>query len=256
MKSVLRFLHISINGKRHCIRANTEQEYADKLARLIGVSNEHTADSSHSGRNFADYARNWFEVYSKPNIATVTANTYKRQIERYLIPAFGQKNVEDISVDDVQRLFNGIDCARATKDKVKMVLNQILDNAVEDGLLSKNPVHSKRAKITGASSKATEHYSVSQMRYIVQHLADVQNPTDRAYLALQALHPLRLEEVLGLKWEDVDLDNMQIHVRRAVTHPGRNRPEIKAPRRKAAFAPLGFLPWLSHSLTPAKTRIL
>lgn len=246
--------NITLNGKRHCIRANTEQEYADKLARLIGISNENTTDSSHNGRNFADYARNWFEVYSKPNIATVTANTYRRQIERYLIPAFGQKNVEDISADDVQRLFNGMECARATKDKVKMVLNQILDNAIEDGLLSKNPVHSKRVKITGASSKATEPYNVGQMRYIVQHLADVQKPTDRAYLALQALHPLRLEEVLGLKWEDVDLDNMQIHICRAVTHPGRNRPEIKAPKTESSIRSIGLSPLALPFLNPGQNE--
>ncbi len=38
-------------------------------------------------------------------------------------------------------------------------------------------------------------------------------------MALQALHPLRLEEVLGLKWMDIDALGQVINVRRAVTHP-------------------------------------
>lgn len=245
--------NITLNGKRHCIRANTEQEYADKLASLITASSDGIPATPSGKHNFADYAWNWFDVYSKPNIATVTASTYKRQIERYLIPSFGQKDVADISVDDVQRLFNDMECAKATKDKVKMVLNQILDNAVEDGLLSKNPVQSKRVKITGTSSKATEPYNVEQMRYIVHHLADVQNPTDRAYIALQALHPLRLEEVLGLTWEDVDLDNMLIHVRRAVTHPHRNRPEVKAPKTESSVRYIGISPLALPFLNPSKS---
>ncbi len=58
---------------------------------------------------------------------------------------------------------------------------------------------SKRLKITGAASKFTDTYTVEQMQYLVSHLDTVQNPVDRAYLAIQALHPLRLEEVLGLK---------------------------------------------------------
>ena len=37
--------------------------------------------------------------------------------------------------------------AKATKDKAKVVLNQILDAAVEDNLLVKNPLKSKRIKI-------------------------------------------------------------------------------------------------------------
>ena len=55
----------------------------------------------------------------------------------------------------------------------------------------------------------------------------MQNPTDRAYMALHTLHPLRLEEVLGLRWADVDEESMTLHIQRAVTHPNRNAPEVK-----------------------------
>lgn len=77
------------------------------------------------------------------------------------------------------------------------------------------------------ASKETPPYSVEQMRYLVQHIPEIENPIDRMYLAIQAMHPLRLEEVLGLQSEDIDIDRMEIHVRRAVTHPNRNQPEIK-----------------------------
>lgn len=129
-----------------------------------------------------------------------------------------------------------------------MVLNQILDAAVEDKLLSANPLKSRRLKITGKASKATPPYTVEQMRYLVQHIGDLRNPLDRAYLALQALHPLRLEEVLGLAPEDVDIANMTIHVRRAVTHPTRNRPEVKGAKTSSSHRTIGLsalaLPYL------------
>ena len=65
----------------------------------------------------------------------------------YLIPAFDGLCVEDIAPDDVQQLFNNMSGAKTTKDKAKVVLNQILDAAVEDGLLPKSPLKSKRIKI-------------------------------------------------------------------------------------------------------------
>lgn len=228
---------VTINGVKHWIRASTEQDYAEKLLKLVGSQN--TAQQ-HSKHLFADYAMTWFETYSKPNIETVTATTYKRQLTCHLLPAFDGLMVEDLTTDDVQRLFNGMTGSKATKDKAKMVLNQILDAAVEDGLIAKSPLRSKRIKITGRASKATAPYSVEQMRFLVQHIGDIKDPQDRAYLAIQALHPLRLEEVLGLQAADIDPDSMAIHICRAVTHPTRNQPEIKDTKTQSSARTIGL----------------
>ena len=212
---------VMIAGEKRWITASSMQEFADKVAKLLSTPQS-------AGRHpFGDYAWNWFNTYSKPNIETVTATTYQRQIRLYLIPAFDGMDVEEITPDDVQRLFNNMSGAKTTKDKAKVVLNQILDAAVEDGLLPKSPLKSKRIKIKGAASKETPPYSVEQMRYLVKHIPDVENPVDRMYLAIQAMHPLRLEEVLGLQLGDIDTERMEIHIRRAVMNTSRNQPEIK-----------------------------
>lgn len=212
---------IMIAGEKRWITANSMQEFADKVTKLLNTP------QNNCKHTFSDYAWNWFNTYSMPNIETVTATTYKRQIRLYLIPAFDGLCIEDITPDDVQRLFNSMSGAKATKDKAKVVLNQILDAAVEDNLLVKNPLKSKRIKIKGAASKETPPYSVEQMRYLVQNIPSIKNPIDRMYLAIQSMHPLRLEEVLGLQPEDIDIDRMEMHIQRAVTHPTRNQPEIK-----------------------------
>lgn len=225
---------IIINGQKRWMTADTMQEFTDKVIQLLGTPQDR-------GKHpFADYAWNWYNTYSAPNVETATATTYKRQIQRYLIPAFDGLAVEDITVDDVQRLFNGMTGAKTTKDKARMVLNQILDSAVEEKLIPTNPLKSRRLKITGKASKATPPYTVEQMRYLVQHIGDIQNPVDRAYLALQALHPLRLEEVLGLAPEDIDTGNMTIHIRRAVTHPTRNQPEVKDTKTESSHRTIGL----------------
>lgn len=227
---------VYINGEKRWVHANTEQEYADKLQMLFG----NTSQPPKEKHNFSDYAMNWFETYSKPNIQTVTVETYERQIRRYLIPHFGEMAIEDITLDDVQRLFNGMTGSKATKTKAKQVLSMIFNAAVEDKLVPNNPLDSKRLKITGNACTPTEPYSVEQMQYLTQNLGRVKNPTDRAYIALQALHPLRLEEVLGLKWEDIDVKNGLIHIRRAVTHPRRNRPEIKQTKTESSARTIGL----------------
>lgn len=241
---------VLINGIKRWITANTMQEFTDKVVKLIGMPQQ-------TGKHpFDAYAWNWYNTYSKPNVETATATTYKRQLTLHILPAFDGLAVEDITTDHVQALFNDMKGAKATKDKARMVLNQILDAAVEDNLIKQNPVKSRRVKVTGNASTPTAPYTVAQMRYLVQHLGDVQNPVDRAYLALQALHPMRLEEVLGLQYGDIDPERAQIHIRRAVTHPKRNQPEVKETKTDASARTIGLsslaLPYLLPQVAPGE----
>lgn len=219
---------VIINGERKWIRANSEQEYFEKVVQLMGCS---TAAPPIEKHPFPEYAQKWFEFYGKPSVATVTALTYQRQINKYLVPCFKEKNIEDITTADIQALFNAMgNCAKETKYKVKTVLSMILCCATEDGIIARNPILSKRLRINGKQSSDTLPYSVEQMQFLVSNIGKVLTAQDRAYIALQSLHPMRLEEVLGLKWKDIDLDNNHVYIRQVVTHPGRNQPEVKEPK--------------------------
>lgn len=240
---------ITIDGTKRWIHANTEQEYADKLMKLVGAQSTAADRSKHP---FNKYAWNWFEVYSKPNLATATVQLYSRLFASHIVPAFEGMAVEDIGVDDIQRLFNSMDTSKETKHKTRRLLNQVLEAAADEGLLDKNPAKSKRIKITGAESTTTAVYSVEQMQYLVQRIGDIRKPLDRTYMAIQALHPLRLEEVLGLKWSDIDFEHMTLSVNRAVTHPKRNQPEVKDTKTKSSVRTIGLSQLAVSYLTPGK----
>lgn len=55
---------------------------------------------------------------------------------------------------DVQRIFNDMDGAMETKIKTKNVLNMIFQQAIEDGLIQRNPLLSKSIRITGTRQQA------------------------------------------------------------------------------------------------------
>ena len=223
---------VTIDGQRRWIHADNEQQYFEKVVQLVGGK---TAEPQTEKHPFSEYAQKWFDVYGKPAVATVTALTYQRQIDKYLTPAFSEKNVEDVTTADIQALFNSMgDCAKETKNKVKTVLGMIMSCAVEDGLIARNPMQSKRLRINGRKSTDTLTYSVEQMQYLVSRIGMVAAAQDRAYIALQSLHPLRLEEVLGLKWRDIDLEENHIYIRQVVTHPDRNQPEVKEPKTETS----------------------
>ena len=220
-----------INGVAHWATAATEQEYAECVARLLAPQQTPIVENIRK-HDFATYAWNWFKVFSKPNVSKTTAITYERQLRYYICPAFKGQAIEDITPTDVQQMFNLMDAqrkkAKSTKEKCKIVLNMVFQHAVEEEIIHKNPLTSKTIRIKGEPSHGTEPYTVEQMQYIVRHIQDIKKPMDRAYIALHSLHPLRPEEVLGLKWEDIDLAAGVIHVRNTVIHPDRNQPCFEA----------------------------
>ena len=75
---------------------------------------------------------------------------------------------------------------------------------------------------------------------MAHNLTKIMGSSDRMYFALLAFHPLRLEEVLGQKWADIDIEAGIIHVRRAVTHPDRHRPEVKGLKTAASVRDIGL----------------
>jgi len=76
---------VMIDGSSKWIHANSEQEYAQKVLEL-GNKNGGSTEK----HNFRDYAMNWFELYCKPNICTITQIAYQRQLDLYLLPAFSK----------------------------------------------------------------------------------------------------------------------------------------------------------------------
>ena len=224
---------VMINGEKRWICGDTEQEYAENLINAMQeqqITPPAKTEKNH-GHNFKIYAQNWFEVFAKPNVAEVTAITYERQLKRHIYPVIGDMDIEDVKATHIQKIFNNMgEVTTQTKAKPKMVLNMIFAQAISEDIVSKNPVKAQNVKTKGRDSEETATYSVEQMSYLVHNIGRIKKEEDRAFLALVALHPLSLEEALGLQGADVD--GIHIYVRRAVTHPNRNQPVIKDPKCK------------------------
>lgn len=225
--------HVRINGTTVWITAKTEQEYMEKVVRLSGGNVMPVSKPKHP---FGEYALTWLNVFSRPNVERVTSVSYEQQLKNYILPVLGEMNLEDITPADVQKIFNnmGKRMKQESKNKVKIVLNQIFKMAMNDDIIAKNPLEAPSIRIKGEKSTPTIPYSVNEMRYMAEHLIDIQSGMDRAWLAISISLPLRPEEVLGLTWADVDEINGVFHIRNTVTHPARNEPEFKTYTKTAA----------------------
>ena len=224
--------------------ANSEAELGDMAVRAILASERkgefiHDAPSKiiclpdakeNAAPLLGDYAWTWFRTYKAQNIKPTTANFYNLLL-RNICQGLGDKPVDEITTADIQGFLNANDGkARSYVNQMRRLIRVVLQSALEDGLISRNPGDSKRITISSTKKQERQPLCAEQVFQIVQGLPELAL-NDRRYMALLLFTGMRKGEVLGLQWEDIDPKAMEIHVQRSVTFPGgANDPHIGTPK--------------------------
>ncbi|MCW2900226.1 MAG: site-specific integrase [Streptosporangiaceae bacterium] len=161
--------------------------------------------------SFKEYAEAW--VSERPGLRVKTIERYEGVVRLYLVPTFGALAVGDIKDPHVRRwrkkLVDG-GVGEATLAKSYRLLKAIMNTAVGDGLLKRNPCQIKG----GGSENAPERpvLSIGQ----VYTLAEVIGPRFRALVLLTMFANLRWGEAVALRRKDLDLDARTVRVERTL----------------------------------------
>ena len=125
--------------------------------------------------------------------------------------------------------------SEAQTRKVLSVLNLVVTQAQEDGLMIHNPVQGVRVIRAG---RASDKIRVPEKKE-VRRLIEAATERLRVPLAVSALCGLRASELRGLRWADVDLKAQLIHIRqRADAFNAIGDPKSTAGRRSVPMGPI------------------
>jgi len=172
------------------------------------------------------------------------------------MPKIGSMPIRTITTAFIQKWFDGLcekGLARETLLKIKNVASPAFDSAVCDGLITLNPFKDQRFKINtdkGGHHKAIPHEKMEAVKAQLSALPD----TERRMMALLCYTGMRIEEVLGLRWQDVDAEKKVLHVTQAVVHPERNKPLVKEPKTKSSARSIPMPDKLIELISPVKTE--
>ena len=246
------------------VSGHTELELSDKITKTIlqsGRASEFIpATDSDSGNavvipTFGEYAENWFTTFKVGRIKPTTASGYSIILRNHLYPTWRDTPINEIDAEGIQALLNSkADMAAKSLREIRTLLSSILDCAVRDGLMKVNPATDKRIRIPSEKKEVREALTVDELKQIIQSLDTLQG-ADRLYLALLIFTGERRGEVLGLRWEDIDLQGNVIHIRRGVTFPaGMNDPVITTPKTKSGYRDIPIMRPLLAYLLPARAE--
>jgi integrase len=262
-KRVERGIYLQANGTYGVyLLVNGKPRYKTvgrKLSEARRVRNQLQAQA-HQGKlptpsrlTFAQLAQSWLESFAALVEAGErgerTLENYHYHLHAHLIPALGHRRLQDITTDELAQLINQLRAkglAAKTISGALTPLNRVLNHAVRRGHLTDNPLRRleqhERPRHHRREQRVLDHHQISA-------LLNASLPRYKPFLATALYTGMRLNELLGLTWQDINLDQQLIHVRHQLSHPTRERParrvRLKTP---AASRDIPLLPQLAALL--------
>ena len=212
-------------------RAARTREAGLRLERQIRAEFDAGRRPDQRAPTLAEWSKDLLDVYAKTNNKPSELERKEGALRLHLLPALGGVRLDRIGVADVERYKAQRLAAKAAPKTINnelAVLRRALRVAHEWGLVGAPPP----IKALRAPSKAVSFWTFEES----DRLLDATAPAWRPFLLVAIRTGLRLGELLGLRWEDVDLAKRRLVVRQAIV-----RGEVTTPKshrtREVPLAP-------------------
>ena len=168
---------------------------------------------------YKDWLKEWLELYEKPSVKPRTYAQYCDVIERRLIPALGDYDMDELETRVLQRYIvdlsqngntrTGKGLAPNSVNAVVLVLHASLTMAYALGLTK--AVHVDKIKRPTVREKPVESFTTEEQKLIEQAVLADRRP--KMFGIVLCLYTgLRIGELLALEWSDVNLSDAELYV--------------------------------------------
>jgi integrase len=215
---------IDHQGKRKSKKIGKDKTTANKIARKIEAKlvlgdMEMLEVKPTKQPSFEEYAKCWLEDYIKPLRRPSTHERYRDILERHVFPTLGKKPIDEIKRFEIRNLIlkkNKAGLSKSMLCLIRDVISGTMGHAVEDEIIPGNPVSGilKRLKLERDKQITVEPMTEQEVQLFLDTC--YQHFREHAEFFLCAFRTgMRLGELLGLKWGDIDWNQKFIRVERS-----------------------------------------
>ncbi|HSL00538.1 MAG TPA: site-specific integrase, partial [Rubrobacteraceae bacterium] len=233
--------------KRRYVYAKTRKEAAAKLRKAMGERDAGMAFEAGS-LTVGEFLDSWLNDSVRGSVRQRTWDRYEQLCRVHIKPALSRVKLKVLTPAHLQRLYrqkldSGL--SRRTVQYIHATLRRVLGQAVRWGLIPRNVAEAVDAPRPNRGE--TRPLSPEQARAFLQA---AHGDRYEALYVLALTTGLRQGELLGLRWEDVDLDGGELQIRRTlVTRSGEHtfgEPKTARGRRTVALVPMATDVLRSH----------
>lgn len=213
----------SADGKRHSIYAPTLEQLREMEEQII-VDKHDGIKADVKALTVNDCFKLWKEL--KRGVKDSTFQNYVYMYEMFVMPTFGKKRVVQVQRSDIKRFYNGLVDQKVLKistvDNIHNVLHQVFQVAVDDNYIRQNPTDRmlKELRIAhGHEIEKRKALTLPQQELFFNYMKNT--PRYRHWYPvfyIMANTGMRVGELTGLRWQDVDLENGMISVNHTLVY--------------------------------------
>src|SRR5215218_1124340 len=224
--------------KRKTMYGKKRGEVADKLAKALA---ERADGIVYDDENLTvgEYLDSWLKGSVRGSVRQSTFDRYEIAVRVHIKPALGRLKLKKLTPAHLaafyqDRLAAGF--APASVNKLHVALHKSLNQAVRWHMVPRNVAEAVKAP--RPASEEMQTLSAGEVR----KLLEAARGDKLEALYVMAVHTgMRQGELLALKWQDVDLENAVVSVRRTLTRSGGKvvfgEPKTKKSRRSIRLTP-------------------
>jgi integrase len=207
-------VHTAKGPKRKHIYGKTRQEVAENLSKAVSDRvGGLVFDGDHE--TLGAYLERWIDEAVRGTVKQSTLENYAYVVRRHITPALGHMRLRDVKSRDVRRLYREkLDAGLSprTVQIIHTVLRRAMQQAVRDDVLPRNICDAVTAP--RRAKKEMRPLTPEQAKRL---LTGVRGDRLEALYVLAVTAGLREGELLGLRWDDIDLERRVLQVRRQLT---------------------------------------
>ena len=203
------------NGKREYLYFyfNSQAEAVEKMRQLqnekaVGVCRSKAAIKT------GDWIHTWIEKYKAPHLAPSTLTSYRNNFRVHIRPYVGEIALKDLTTYHIQKMLDNGNFRFSLFIKVRNVIHGALEQAVELGMIPKNPCK-------GVAYPKDDRKDVWALTKEEQQrlIAALDGEYYRTMLLTYLYTGMRAGEGIPLQWKDIDLNKRTIRVnKKAILH--------------------------------------
>jgi integrase len=196
-------------GKRKWLYGKTRKEVQEQLTAVLRDVQQGMPIPT-SRQTVGQFLRRWLQDAARPTVAPATYDSYRRMMDRHILPALDTVPLEKLTPQHVQRLQARMSAAGLSPRTVayaRAILRRALGQAVKWGILARNvatlvdPPKQQRSE--------PEFLTADEARRL---MAGIAGDRLEPLVLLTLVTGLRRGEVLSLRWHDLDLDDGVLRV--------------------------------------------